>query len=614
MDKNSVIGLTLIAAILIGYSVFFAPDIPPPSTNTEDTTKVQSSTQTLKNLSNSNEGSDVDTVEVASYEEEVFEIENDMVAYRISSVGAKILSVRLKEFETYNKMPVVLIDEQNSDMQLLVSSALGTIDLKKLQFEGKISQKNNDVGKITELRFTRSESDGRKYVQTYELPENGYTLRYLIEGTGNGISNGMVQLNWSTNLRQLEKDLKTGRLNSTVNFYTLSKEFNSLGESNLSLTKDSITEPVKWVSLKQKFFSSGIVSDVAFSNAALTSFTNENDETMVKFLEAKMSFPSVYLTSGQAGFTYYFGPNQTDIQAAVTEGFEENVYLGWTIFATINKYTIAPLFHFLERYFDNYGVIIIILVFIVKLFLSPLSYRSYISMAKMRVLKPEIDAIKEKTGEDMQAFQQEQLQLYQKAGVNPLSGCVPVLLTMPIFLALFNFFPNSIELRQQGFLWADDLSSYDSVLDLPFTIPFYGDHVSMFTLLMTLSTLVYTWYNNQISTAATGPMKTISYLMPIMFLFFLNSFSSGLTLYYFVSNVITILQQFIISKMVDDEKLRKVIEDNRQKNVNKPKSRLMQRLEDTMKSRDNKVKPSPKNATKPTPKSTTKNDKKPGKK
>jgi YidC/Oxa1 family membrane protein insertase len=261
-----------------------------------------------------------------------------------------------------------------------------------------------------------------------------------------------------------------------------------------------------------------------------------------------------------------------------------------------------PLFRFLEQYIVNYGIIIIILLIIVKIILSPLSYRSYVSMAKMRLLKPELDLLKEKYGDDMTGMQAEQMQIYQKAGVNPVSGCVPVLLQMPIFLALFNFFPNAIELRQAGFLWADDLSSYDNILDLPFTIPFYGDHVSLFTLLMTASTLVYTWYNNQMNpTTVTGPMKTISYVMPITFLFFLNSFASGLTLYYFVSNVVTIGQQMIIAKFVDEDKLRKILEDNKKKNVNKPMSRMQQRLQEAMKSKET-TKP----ATKPASKTTAK--------
>lgn len=248
------------------------------------------------------------------------------------------------------------------------------------------------------------------------------------------------------------------------------------------------------------------------------------------------------------------------------------------------------MFHWLEQFISNYGVIIIILVLVIKTLLFPLSYKSYISMAKIKVLKPELDEIKEKYGDDMTKAQQEQMQLYQKVGVNPLSGCVPVLLQMPILLAMFNYFPNAIELRQEPFLWADDLSTYDSILDLPFTIPFYGDHVSLFVLLMTASTILYTWSNNQASTVQ-GPMKNMQYFLPLIFMFVLNSFPAALSFYYFVSNIVTFGQQAIIRKFVDDDKIRKILEENKKRNKNKKKSKFQQRLEEAMKASEETRKP-----------------------
>jgi YidC/Oxa1 family membrane protein insertase len=246
---------------------------------------------------------------------------------------------------------------------------------------------------------------------------------------------------------------------------------------------------------------------------------------------------------------------------------------------------IFPVFHFLTGIISNYGLIIIVLVILLKLVLAPLSYRSYLSMAKMKVLKPDLDQIKEKHGDDMSKVQAEQLKLYQSVGVNPISGCVPVLLQMPILFAMFYLFPASIELRQQPFLWADDLSTYDSLIRLPFAIPFgVGDHISLFTLLMTISTLVYTWQNNQIS-SVQGPMKSMSYIMPVIFFFVLNSFSAGLTFYYFVSNLVTFGQQALIRRFVDENKIKLLLEENRKKNVagTGKKSKFMSRLEDAMK-------------------------------
>ena len=305
---------------------------------------------------------------------------------------------------------------------------------------------------------------------------------------------------------------------------------------------------------------------------------------MVKRANAKLFIPIKDLKENKADFKFYFGPNDYQTIGHVAEKFTENVYLGWPPVFWINKFVIFPVFHFLTKYIANYGVIIIILVILLRLVLFPLSYKSYLSMAKMKVLKPELDEIKERVGEDMTKVQQEQMKLYQQVGVNPISGCIPVLLQMPILFAMFYLFPASIELRQQPFLWAEDLSTYDSLIRLPFAVPFLGSHISIFTILMTAATLLYTWQNNQLS-SVQGPMKTMSYVMPVIFLFVLNSFSSGLTFYYFVSTLLTFGQQAIIKRFVDEGKIRAIMEENRKKNAatGGKKSRFMSKLEDAMK-------------------------------
>ena len=312
----------------------------------------------------------------------------------------------------------------------------------------------------------------------------------------------------------------------------------------------------------------------------------EEGSNVVKQMKMNVAMP---LENGQLGYRYFFGPNDQRVMDDVAPAFEENIDFGWAIFGWISKYVISPIFHFMEGYIGNYGLIIVLLVLLVKTVLFPLSYKSYVSMAKMKVLKPELDEIKERHGDNMQEAQKEQMQLYGKVGVNPISGCVPMLLQMPILLAMFNFFPNSIELRQEPFLWTDDLSTYDSIATLPFEIPFYGDHVSLFVILMTLSTILYTWSNNQ-ATSVQGPMKSVQYLMPVVLMFVLNSFPAALSFYYFVSNLVTFGQQAIIRQFVDDEKILKKLQENKLRNKDKKKSKFQARLEDAMKASQEKQK------------------------
>jgi YidC/Oxa1 family membrane protein insertase len=289
---------------------------------------------------------------------------------------------------------------------------------------------------------------------------------------------------------------------------------------------------------------------------------------------------------------FYFGPNSYKTLQNLNVGIDNHelqriVPLGWGIFGWVNRWLVIPVFNFLLGKVGSMGILILLLTLIIKFVLLPLVYRSYISTAKMRILKPEIDEIKNKYGDDMQKIQVENLALYKKAGVNPMSGCVPMLLQMPILFAMFQFFPVLFELRQESFLWSKDLSAYDSILDLGFNIPFYGSHVSLFTLLMTISTLIYTHLNNQIS-GITGQMKWIGYIMPIIFLGVLNSYPSGLTWYYFVSNMVTFGQQFAIRRLVDDAKLHAQIAEARKKPVKK--SNFSKRLEEVMKAQQQKSK------------------------
>jgi YidC/Oxa1 family membrane protein insertase len=458
------------------------------------------------------------------------------------------------------------------------------VDLYSLYYNSSQTKR----GDTTVVTFTIELTDGSSLRHIYTIPQRGFQIGYRLEqrGLGEQLGGDQLTFQWNDRIIPMEKDIRDTRNNTTVTYYELDGGFDNLSERSTGTELETFADPLKWVAIKQKFFLSSIIAENHFAGGEVSTVTNEADTSIVENAKIKLFIPKTSLLAGEANFKFYLGPNDYQEIDVVTEDFEKNVYLGWPPVYWINRYVIFPVFHFLTGIISNYGIIIIVLVLLLKLVLFPLSYRSYLSMAKMRVLKPELDEIKEKHGEDMAKVQQEQLKLYQQVGVNPISGCIPVLLQMPILFAMFYLFPASIELRQQPFLWAEDLSTYDSLIRLPFTIPFgVGDHLSLFTLLMTISTLIYTWQNNQLS-SVTGPMKSMSYIMPIIFLFVLNSFSAGLTFYYFVSNLVTFAQQAIIRRFVDEDKIKVILEENRKKNLaggGGKKSRFMSKLEEAMK-------------------------------
>ncbi|HNA12630.1 MAG TPA: membrane protein insertase YidC, partial [Cyclobacteriaceae bacterium] len=440
------------------------------------------------------------------------------------------------------------------------------------------------TGDTTVVTFSVKPGDGAELIQTYKIPEDGYEIKYNISSKGFDRSlSEQLTYQWSNAMRPREKDINDSRNNTTIT-YNEGGKVNWLTERSTEPQKETFGSGLKWVTFKQKFFLTGFISANGFKGGEIETSMNNADTSVVKQGSIKVFIDTQKLANGTADFKYYLGPNEYRKIGSVAEKYNQNVYLGWPPVFWINKFVIFPVFYFLTTFIHNFGLIIIILVILIRLILLPLSYRSFLSMAKMKVLKPELDEIKEKYGDDMTKTQQEQLKLYQQVGVNPISGCIPLLLQMPILFAMFYLFPNTIELRQEHFLWAEDLSTYDSIVNLPFNIPFYGSHVSLFTLLMTISTLVYTWQNNQMSTVQ-GPMKFMSYMMPIIFLFVLNTFPAGLSFYYFMSNIATFGQQAIIRRFVDDGKIRAIMEENKRKNAagDGKKSKFMTRLQDAMK-------------------------------
>jgi len=583
MDRNSAIGLTLIAALLLAYFYWFAPAVPEQQPTAPQTTSEiknddlpVSQTDSGDSLVTALAGIQTDTI----LTEEITTINTPDLSIAFTNKGGVIRELELINYKTYYKKPLKLIDPTSNSFKLKTRYNGQEIDLNSLFYT--VSQTKN--GDTTVVTFTRSLSETTQLVQQYSIPPAGFKIGYSLKLTG-GANNFSEQLtlDWQNTLRPLEKDLTDSRNNTTITYYH-EDSFDELSQRSTSTEREVFSGNLKWVSIKQKFFLASIISEKGFPGGEVETVYNESDTSVVKRANVKIQIPVQDVANGTANYAFYFGPNDYKELGKITEDFAKNVYLGWPPVYWINKFVIFPVFHFLTKTIGHFGLIIIILVVLLRIILLPLSYRSYLSMAKMKVLKPELDEIKEKFGDDMTKVQQEQMKLYQQAGVNPLSGCIPLLLQMPILFAMFYLFPNSIELRQQSFLWADDLSTYDSILNLPFTIPFYGDHVSLFTILMTASTLIYTWQNNQIS-SVQGPMKSMSYIMPLIFLFVLNSFPAGLSFYYFVSNLITFGQQAIIKRFVDEAKIKAVMENHRKMMASGSvkKSRFMSKLEEAMK-------------------------------
>jgi YidC/Oxa1 family membrane protein insertase len=447
----------------------------------------------------------------------------------------------------------------------------GNVDLNTLYFNTASTGGMVSEGKTEKVTFTLNLANGQTVEQSYSLAGSGFLLDNDLKLTGlDGIlKNESVKLNWLENVRPTEKDLNENR-KATVNYLLNDGEnFDQLSENPTGANDATLDQPLKWVAFKKKYFlSSFITKNAPIQKAQVYGTANEQDSVNIKTLRANMNLDLASLKAGKGNFQWYFGPNDYNIIKDVAPGFGKNVKLSYDIFLPITRYVFVPLFNVLENVFSNYGLLIIALVLIIKFALLPLTYKSYVSMAKMRILQPELNAIKEKIGDDPAKQQQAQMKLYGEVGVSPLSGCVPVLATMPVLMAVFMLFPNLINLRQQSFLWANDLSTFDSIATLPFSIPLYGSHVSLFTLLMTVSSIAYGYYNNQNTPDQTGQpidMKKMAYITPVIFMFVMNSLPAGMSFYYFVSNIVTILQQIGIRKFVDEDKIKAVLDENRKK-------------------------------------------------
>ncbi len=563
MDKNSISGIVLIMAMLLGYQYFFSPKEPV------QTKKEVVATKPVTAATKANTAVAVVSDSSVQVKEQFYTLENENLRITLSNYGGKLVSVQLKNYKSYKnytlgkKDGIILFDSNKDQFEVEIPTSGKKLALGKLVYQA-LESKN-------QVSFTSTLPNGKNIIQSYQLPETGFELAYTIDGKAiaSELSGNEYFIHWKENVTQTEKDAQEER-KATINYLlTEDEEFDYLSENPTSVSTENLTQSIQWVSFKKKYFLAGLVPQGGqFTKANLTATPNATDTVAIKTLDAQLVAPMGDLSSGKSGFKFYFGPNDYSVVKNIAPSFGKNVKLSYDFLLPITKYIFVPLFGFLESIIFNYGLLIIVLVLIIKTALLPLTYKSYVSMAKTRILAPEIAAIKEKIGDDPARVQQETMKLYGEVGVNPLSGCIPVLATMPVLMAVFMLFPNLIDLRQESFLWAEDLSTYDSILNLPFKIPFYGDHISLFCLLMTVSQLAYGYYNNQITPDQPGQpinMKMMAYVTPVIFMFVMNSFPAGLSFYYFISNLVTIGQQLAIRKFVNEDKIKALLDANRAK-------------------------------------------------
>jgi YidC/Oxa1 family membrane protein insertase len=582
-NKNEMIGIFLMVAILFGYNYFVSSDTPPQAVPKKvDSTAIVKEAVKLPVVLAMQADSSVKARN--------FVIENDDIKVSFNTQGAAISKVELKNYKTFDAKPLVLLDEQSNTFNAILPSSQGKTETQSLVYSSE-NQSVKVSGKDSVLvNFQTVLKTGETITNQYVIKGKGFDVPFSIKLNGAKVLAATDNMNivWSNKIKQTENDISVNRKEAKINYYNAVDDENNdfLAQSNDS--KD-LVEPIKWLSFKQLYFNTGLINESTnFSSTKLVSETNELDSSYVKRFTATSTMPADVLNKG-AKFKFYFGPNDISILKPVTDVYRNNVYLGYDLVKPVNRYLFVPMFNFYESYIKNYGLLIILVVLTLKILLTPLVYKSYTSMAKMRVLAPEIEEIKKKAGDDQAKVQQEQMKLYQQVGVSPMAGCVPALLQMPILMSVFFLFPNMIMFRQQPFLWAKDLSTYDAPISWATNIPIIGNHISLFAVFYLISTLAYTYYNNQTTPAQPGPidMKKLSYLFPVVFFFVLNSFSAALNFYYFVSNLVTIIQQLIIRKFVDEGKIRAVLLENQSKFQANPtavkKSKFSKFLEESMK-------------------------------
>lgn len=620
MDRNTIIGFVLVALVLVTYSYYTAPTKEEllyqqhqrDSITLVEQMRVQDSIRAVT-VSKSPVVKDTTQIALSDSARQIefqnrlgsfataaqgtpkqFVLENEKLKITINARGGKIEQVLLKDYKTYDQQPLILFSADSTVMGLNFFAENKSIATDSLFFT-PIGEVFNIKGKDKKTFTMRLNAGQGKYLDyIYTLTGDKYDVKFDINFTGleNVIAanSAFVELDWRTNLHKQERTLKAEHAASTIYYKYADDNVDYLTEGKDQ--EKSLNEKVKWIAFKQQYFSSVLMADKLFEPAIISSYTDASSVNHLRYMKANLRIPYNHQASETFGTSFYFGPNHYQTLKSYDLHLEKLVPLGWGIFGYVNRFIVIPVFNWLNSFNLNFGIIILLLTIIIKVALLPLTYKAYKSGAKMRVLQPEIKEIQDKHKEEPVKLQQELMGLYKKAGVSPFGGCLPLLLQMPILIAMFRFFPASIELRQESFLWATDLSTYDSIWNfgfVPIINSIYGDHVSLFTLLMTISTLLYTHFNMQMSSAMNPQMKWMQYVMPVMFLGIFNNYSAGLSYYYFLANMISIGQQSLFRLFIDENKIHAQIQENKKRPQATKKSAFQQRLENMAKERGYKL-------------------------
>lgn len=607
MNKNTVLGFVIIGAILIGFSWYntkifkeqersrFVADSIARVEAIKNAPKIDSSTLAAVDSANAVPGQlnaapvyKDSLLELASNSpEEFYTLENDKIKVKFTTRGAQAAQVLIKNYYTYDSLDLYLMKDKSSkfSVNFFTDQQLNTADFNFTKVSG------NDTSLVMRLQF----GDHSYIDHIYTLAKDSYMVGFNLKmvGMNKFISKNVSQLgvDWNMNVPRLEKGYENEKNYSTIDYkFPNENKVEDLGLRNMEANEEIKTK-LEWFAFQQQFFSAILVAENNFNSGNLAyQFAQEHDvDGTLMNCTANMQVGYTAADEVTIPFKFYYGPNLYKVLKSYDYGFEKIVPLGGWLIGWINRVFIINFFDYLSKYISNFGIIILLMTIAIKLIISPLTFKSYMSSAKMRVLKPEIDKINEKypKKEDAMKKQQETMALYSKTGVSMFGGCLPMLLQFPILFAMFKFFPSSFELRQEGFLWASDLSTYDSIFTLPFSIPLYGDHVSLFAILMAISMYFYSKLN--MDQMPTGPqmagMKAMQlYFMPLFLLVLCNNFSSGLSYYYMLSNIITIGQTWVIRKyFVDENKIYAQLQAKAASAKPKKKSKFQQRLDDMYK-------------------------------
>ena len=621
-NKQSIIGFILIGVVFFGYMLFnnyqmkkyneqLAVEQAVEAVATEASAAVAAEQAQAEAVAQAAPATVVDPFIIDSAEVAEVVVENDYLTLKLSTLGGQIIDATLKEHTKYapkeerNEL-VKLFDPMSArfDMSFFVKDGLKNVKISTIEHNfTALPVESLDGKQCVTFRLPFKGGESLDFVYTIyneKAEERDYLVDFDVRFNNLApimANQSSIGIAWSNRSYQNERSYKNENMYTNL-YYRHPGEtgLEDLGVSEGSKS-DNVSTSVDWVAFKQQYFTSAIIPlNVNFTYADLAYTTSPEKSGYLKEYSMVAAVPYTPQTENY-NFNFYLGPNKFTVLKKLVDNngeslsLERVIPLGWIFSTYISRWLVIPLFNFLSKYIESFGLIILILTLIVKLLISPLTYKSYLSTAKMRAVRPELEAINAKypRQEDAMKKQQATMELYNKAGISPMSGCLPMLIQMPILIAMFRFFPASIELRGQSFLWSDDLSSYDSILDLPFNIPFYGDHISLFCLLMTVVMFAYSYMNYK-QTSASQPqmpgMKFMTvYMMPIMLLFWFNSYSSGLCYYYLLSNIITMLMMFGIRYFVDDEKVRAKI-NTKMANTKGKKSRFQQRYEELMRQQE----------------------------